>query len=218
MLINRSSVRKCVNNMLAPTFKKNGFRKIKNRLGGYRLNGQLVEVICLQVGRSPGSLYLHYFVNCLADPFKDIFDVVSYGVRMQGNECGEESWFAETEKGLEIILSRILVEVESQALPFFEKFNSFESFVEFVTSKDKYHSLPFSLSLFRAMSGDFDEAKKLCERSIENLKKDEEYDFSEDAHKLNCLTLILEAENNLDVERLVEKWSSANAKKYGIVA
>lgn len=217
-----SLVRNKVKALIKKTFIKKlidkGFTNRKDWLGAYRIRGEFVDVVSIQIGRNPGSLYLHYFTNLIADPFStNLLHVRTIGERLQGNESGGDSWITDEEDGIVPMLENIWKSVETIAMPFFDNISNVAQYSKLLDEAILKSSViyPFDLVLMRAIEGKNEESLVLIANIKEKLMIDENYDFESDEQDIALLKNLKVLESSIlndSVEQLVNQWRSDNLK------
>lgn len=212
MELTRNKVKSIIRKSFTKRLVDFGFIRLKNSLGGYRIHGDFVDVVSIQIGRNPGSLYLHYFTNLLVDPFGDLLNENIVGTRLSGNP-DDVSWITEEEENVYLILDDMWKKVESIAFPFFDDIGDISRYIAPLEAVSLDHPYPFSLSVLYAIKGAAKKSKKLISRIKEELQSDDNFDLTnddEDAKLLSDLNALEKAINENTVTELTDKWRTEN--------
>jgi len=213
MAIDRKQIKAGVKKVFLPALDAMGFKRSKDGLGGYRVQGEFVDVISLQLSRDVGSLYLHYFRNMLCDPFRDLLNAITIGERLGGMEYSDWVWKANDADELVGVLDEILNAVIDRALPYLSKLDSFEEYakaVEYVSEGKRY---PFAMVVIHIINHDYGKALSLCESIKARIVKDDDFDFKrndKDIKLLGNLDALIDALNTGSAEALQKYWVSEN--------
>lgn len=219
MVLDRKKVLVIIKKQFVPKLTKIGFIKTKDKLKRFRIREDLIDVLKIQVGKSPGSLYLHYFVNFVADPFVDIVSNNIVGGRLGSNRVDGEIWFAENESQLIQLLDLVWSSVENTAVPFFNSIDTIQIFSVEVKKIQSERRYPFTLALMYAVLRETESAKSLCEQIKQKLIIDDDFDFESeenDIKLLENLNILLTGIISNSIEAQIDNWRSRNLNKLGI--
>jgi hypothetical protein len=214
MPFDKKAIKSIVKREFLPELESMGFTRRRDGLGGFCINGEFVDVVSLQLSRDVGSVYLHYFRNLLADPFRDLLHAITVGERLGGIEYADASWAAGSREEFKKMLGSIINAVRDRAIPFFDKINDFDEYAKIVEYLSEGKSYPFEMAIVYAIKRDYGKALALCKNLKTRLLQDDEFDFHSDDEDiklladLNALIDALEAEG---VEALIESWKSVNS-------
>ncbi len=222
MGLSRNRVKSLINRNFLNSLTEMGFHKTKDRRGCYKIRGPFIDVVSVQIGSDPGSLYLHYFTNLLADRLtSSLLNSKTLGARLQGNESGDKGWFSDSEDGVTEILDKMLAAVKSDALPFFETNSTLAKY-----RKTLEHSMslnaplyPFGYLITLCLDNDLENAKNVLATIHTEILKDEYFNFendNDDARMIGDMESLETALSNNSVEQLLSKWVELNIEKYSL--
>lgn len=215
MSLTRAKVKSAIKKSIVKKLLILGFEARKDSLGAYRIRGEFVDVVSIQIGRTPGSLYLHFFSNLVADPFTNLLSSITLGKRLMGNENGGMSWIADQELELATMLDKIWQAVEECALPFFESLQDICDYERELEVAQEGRPYPLALALTYAKTKNFQNAKSLLLNLRERLISSESYDFEgndEDIILLKNLDKLIKGVQEGSVDKLLDSWERQNLK------
>jgi len=215
MSLTRAKVKSAIKKSFVRKLLDLGFETRKDALGAYRIRGKFVDVVSIQIGRSPGSLYLHFFSNLVVDPFTNLLNSVTFGKRLMGNENGGMSWIADQELELTPMLDRIWQAVEDCAFPFFENLQNIYDYERELEVVQEGRPYPLALALTYAATQKYENAKSLLLSIRERLISSESYDFeqnNEDIVLLENLDKLIRGVQEGNIDKLLDSWERQNIK------
>lgn len=162
----------CAKSALGSFLTEHGFSKQSN-LTYYRLRGGLVDVIALASSRWGGSFYLYYAVNLVSFPWGNILSDYTVGMRLSGQ--GSNLWNAESVTAAERSLAEVRSELEARIVPWFNRIDSLEDYLDFTRHLDKNAYKLREIFLLALLGRDQEAISLIRERSIfvaERLKND----------------------------------------------
>ncbi len=217
MSLTKSKVKSLVDKNVFPYLKANDFMVNKKKSLAFRVRDYFIDVITIESGRSPGSLYLHYFTNMLCNPFGNILSSYLVGQRLQGNEKGELGWLSETEAELKLILERIHVCIKDEAIPFFMTVENENAFHLALLKKLELRRvyLPFALAVSLSVSEKYDESIKVCEDIKRKIENDDDFDIynnNEDKLTYQNINLLINANCLRSNKEQFDSWRDENMK------
>lgn len=217
MPLTKNKVKKIVDDGFLSVMPEYGFSPCGGKMCAYRIKGGFIQVMAIQTGRSPGSLYIHYFVHLLEDRFVDVLNVNHFGARVSSGSDNND-WYAEEEEGLYGVIRSMLRECQCTLVSELEEMSNYEFYNVKLRESELDSPYPFSYSLCRALSGDVEEAKSLIQKCIENLKCDEDFDIEndpEDAALFGSAMSFYDALCEGRHEALFEAWRKDNLAYLG---
>lgn len=217
MELDRNKVKSTIKKTLFSKLKSFGFTRWRSQLTTYRMRGDFVDVLFIQIGRSPGSLYLHYYTALLANPFTNLLSSNSFGFRLGGMEVGDRPWLAENEEELQEILDLIYDAAQNVAIPLFDSLNDFDSYLKVLKPIEECRRpWRFGLAVLYTLMEQNDVALQLCHQ----IKKDLlEYEFfnieknKEDKKTMQNLEKLILALSLGEGLNCVNSWKLANEEE-----
>lgn len=158
----------------------------------YRVRGDFVDVVSIQVGRSLGSLYLHSFVNLLVNPLANHLSSYKVGFRLDRNPINGQAWLAaeDDESEIELLLRDIASIDSTQSLEFFDSINCYKEYLGIIYSAPNKSLFDYEEIICLSKLGQYDGAITLCEENILRVKEDEEFTKAEINERVKFLDIL----------------------------
>ena len=167
--ITKADVRKLLRRLLLPEVTARGFVARKDGFGWFRVRGEFVDVFSVQVGRSASSLYLHYFVNLVANSVADSLHGYRVGHRLDRHPGTGTIWVADSEEELDRIVVSIWDAVETYAIPFLDGIRDLRDYVIEIVCDVNERPFEFDLMLALAGLGKTNKVYWMCQSTLEHL-------------------------------------------------
>jgi len=213
--ITKADVRKLLKRLLLPELTARGFTARKDGFGWFRVRNEFIDVISVQVGRGPDSLYLHYFVNLVANPVADSLHGYRVGHRLDRHPESGAIWVADSEEELSMIIASVWSAVEACALPFVDGITDLRDYVVEIVSDVNERPFDFDLMVALAGLGKFNKVYWMCQGALDRLPRDiEGGELGELRDATVKLRQAVEAE---ETGELLREWRRIRLAELGVV-
>lgn len=215
MALTRQKLKTKIKNIIMKPLFSNGFMPCRDKVTCYRIRGDFVDVVSIQVGRSLGSLYLHSFMNLLVNPLANHLSSYKVGFRLDRNPISGQSWLApeDDESEIELLLKDIASVASTQSIEFFDSINCYKEYLGIIRSEPNKALFDYEEIICLSKIGQYDGAITLCEKNILRVEEDEEFTKAEVNERVRFLDILLTSAKQEETPKEFNVWKEDNLKK-----
>ncbi|WP_018624960.1 hypothetical protein [Kangiella aquimarina] len=215
MPLTRANLKAKVSNISLKPLLSNGFMLCRDKVTCYRVRGDFVDVVSIQVGRSLGSLYLHSFINLLVNPLANHLSSYKVGFRLDRNPINGRAWLApeDDESDIELLLQDIASMASTQSIEFFDSINCYKEYLGKIHSDPNKALFDYEEIICLSKLGQYDDAITLCEQNILRVKEDEEFTKAEINERVRFLDILLASSKQEEIPKEFDVWKEDTLKK-----
>ncbi len=209
MDVKRNDVKKIVKEKFINNMYQYGFQQIKRSSDCFRVRGEFFDVMGVQIGRNAGSLYLHYFMNLIADPVANSLATYRVGERLHRHPKTNLLWYGETEKEVTLIVESITDVATTVALPFFDGVKDYKDYTIEILGDVNKRAFDFDLTVSLARLHKYNKVYWLCDEGINKLNSNDDYDEKERKNLygyMKSLQNAAQSNSKEQVDNLLDSW------------
>lgn len=212
----KSYVRKIAAKLLLPRIAGSNFIATKDGLGGFRVRGDFVDVIGLQIGGGAESVYLHYFMNLIADPFADTLNSYRVGKRLKRHPSTELLWHADSEDEMFSVMESVTSASVDCAIPFFDQVEELRDFVVEIVADPQRRLYDFDLAIALAGLGYSNKVYWICESVLEKMASEGNLGDEDASRRAHCAKTLRSAAQSGRMKQVLADWRQKKLRELGL--